>query len=445
MDAATRTRSLSCHVRPAMTDASEPLPARPHAALVWLAALATGAVLWWLACWIVPPAAAPFAGHGERFAEMAADPLAFDGEFPQRLLWPLLAWLAGFVGVSVVAFSHATSALLLAVVGWFVWRRTGRYLDALLVAAAVATSGAVLVYQQMPCFSDQLTLASFLLLVHFRDRPVVFWPLVLLSALSHELVFFFWPWLVYLRCRNGGTWWREGLLLAATLAAYLAFRAPLSGNYDSSYYLDKAFWLPWLLPALWSVWALVTLVEFGPLLVAVAWGTGRDGALARRDGLGGRWGAWLYLAGALLLMVLAYDVMRWATFAMLPLVLAATALVGARGGRLVLAALVAAAPFCYRWLHPIPSHVGGRHFTEVAGTIGELVIAPVHADGGKRVGLADAFDMSWQLLTRWPWLAAATLGALVGIFALGRLLRRGVPARPEREATRPLGSGAVAE
>jgi len=411
-----------------MTDAA---PNRDQAPPRWfdlLIALAVGAGLLLLSELLVPGAEAPFAGHGQRFAEMAQDPFAFTGHFPQRLLWPLLAWLAAKVGIGAVAFSQVCNGLLLTTVFWFVLRRTGQFFDGLLVAAVVAVSGAVLVYKPMACMSDSLSLTTFVLLVHFAPRALVFWPLVLVSALAHEMVFFFWPWLLYLRCRNGGVWWRDGLFLAATLGAYLLFRSQTTASYGTSYYLDNAFWFPWCMPAMWSLWAFVVLVEFGPLLTLVSWGLGRDGALAARDALGGRWGPWLYLAGVLPLMILAYDVMRFATFAFLPVMLAATAMVRQRGGRVVVSVLVLAAAASYRWLHPIPSEQGGRHFTEISGHVGSLL--PGRVVPKQPMTFENAWSFSVELLAKWWWpLGMGALGALVAMAVLGRVLRLRYSAR----------------
>ncbi|MFN3241293.1 MAG: hypothetical protein ACE37K_07230 [Planctomycetota bacterium] len=411
-----------------MSDPGPDLDPAPSRWFDLLVAAAVGAGLLLLSELLVPGAEQPFAGHGERFATMAEDPFARTGDFPQRLLWPLLAWLFAKVGVSAVAFSQVCNALLLAVVFWFVLRRTGQFVDGLLVAAVVACSGAVLVYKPMACMSDPLSLLTFVLLVHFARRGAVFWPLVFVSALSHEMVFFFWPWLLYLRCRNGGAWWRDGAFLGITLAAYLAFRVQTTASYGTSYYLEKAFWFPWCMPAMWGLWAFVVLVEFGPLLTVVAWGLGRRGALSAREALGGRWGGWLYLAGVLPLMILAYDVMRFATFAFLPVVLAATALVRRRGGRLLVAALLAAAIPCYAWLHPVPSQQGGRHFTEISAHIYSLL--PGRVVPRQPMALEHAWTFSLELLGRWWWpLGTAALLALLSMLALGWVLRLRFPPR----------------
>src|SRR5436190_2273883 len=120
----------------------------------WLVAACAGAVLLWLSNRLVPPAPVPFPGHGERFVEMAADPFAFTGMFPQRILWPVLAHVAGWLGVGPIGFSQLCNGALLAVVIWFCRRRGVTWLGAALVGAAVAVSGAVLVYKPMTCLSD---------------------------------------------------------------------------------------------------------------------------------------------------------------------------------------------------------------------------------------------------------------------------------------------------
>ncbi len=406
---------------------------RPPRLVEWLVAAIAGAALQLLAGLLVPPAAAPPpTSHGEHFAAMAAAPFAFDGLLPHRVLWPLLAHVAGWVGIGPVAFSQVCSGALLAVVSWFCRRRGAGWPGALLVAAAVAASGAVLVYQPLVCWSDSLVLLALVMLVHFAPRPVVFWAIVLLAALAHELIFCFAPWLLWLRVRTGGgSLARDGGALAVTLAAYAAWRAlvhtiapddPNRPVYGFAYYLDQNFWVPWLLPLMWALWALVVVVEFGPLL-AVAVAAWRRGELA----LGGRAGPWLYVVGMLSLMVLAYDVMRFAAFWLLPVVLGGIALVRRRHGSLVLAVLVAVACATYRWQHPVASEQGGRAFTDVSGHVRELLIARMQAAGAAdvlHVAPRDAWTLTVDLLARtWPTFAAAALAWLAAI-GLGLLLAR---------------------
>ena len=339
----------------------------------WLVAATVGCGLLLLSNLIVAPAAEPFPGHGERFAAMAQDPFAFAGEFPQRILWPILAWLFAFVGVGPVAFSSVCNGALLAVVFWFARSRTGSVRSAFLVASATAASGAVLVYKPMMCFSDTLNLLLLVLLVHFANRAKVFWPLVVLTAFSHELVFFFTPWLIYLRLKNGGRFWAEVGFWGVSVGVYGAFRVVLkvfnlTGPYDSSYYFENAIWVPWGLPAIWMLWGFVVVVEFGPLLIGMFFAN-RCGELARPSGMGGRWWPWLYFPSLLALMLLAYDVMRFAPLVFPPVLLGLVALVAGPGGRGKLAAIVALQVGCYIWLHPIASEQGGRHFTEVSQSV----------------------------------------------------------------------------
>src|SRR5262245_28700657 len=175
----------------------------------WLAAAAVGAVVLWLSDLLQPPSAVAFAGHGEYFQAMTVDPLSLHGAFPHRILWPLLAHLLGLGGPRAPVFSQVCNGAFLAVVFWFCRQRGARVLDALLVTGACAATGAVLVYKPMACYSDTLMFLLLLLAVHFVARPVVFWGLVLLASSSHEMVFFFAPWLVYLRCQAGGLPKRE--------------------------------------------------------------------------------------------------------------------------------------------------------------------------------------------------------------------------------------------
>lgn len=393
--------------------------ARQHA-LEWLVAAVVGAALLLLSNLLVPPATVPFPGHGERFATMAEAPFAFAGEFPQRILWPLLAWLFGLLGVGTVLFSSICNGALLAVVFWFARRRTDSLVAALLVSSAVAASGAVLVYKPMMCFSDTLNLLLMVLLIHFADRGRVFWSLVLLTAFSHELVFFFSPWLVYLRLCNGGRWWPEVGKWGVCLLLYGSFRIVLkltgnTGLYDSAYYFDHAIWVPWGLPAIWMLWGFVVLVEFGPLLIGMFFAAKR-GILAQPAAMGGRWWPWLFWPSLLSLMLLAYDVMRFAPLVFPPVLLGLLALVRRQGGYALVAGLVVVQVGCYAWLHPVASEQGGRQFTELSGQ----VRADIGLLASRQPG--DAFQFTWGMLGQfWHYALVAAL-ALVAFVLLGRWL-----------------------
>lgn len=396
----------------------------------WLAAALVGTALLLASNWLVPPPDVVPDGHPARFVEIAQAPFAFAGKFPQRILWPLLAHVAGWFGVGPIAFSQACCASLLAVVFWFCRRRGASWLDAGLISAAVAASGAVNVYKPLACMSDPLNLLLLVLTVHFVARPVIFWALVLLAALSHEMVFFFWPWLVWLRrVEGGGSWWRDGGALVlvgwvyaawSLLAKALAPAGP-GGSYDAAYYIASNFWVPWGMPTMWALWGLVVVAEFGPLLAVVvaAWRRGEHA-------LGGRAGPWLYVACVMSLMLLAYDVFRFATFAFLPLVLGALALVRTARGRAAFAALLAASIATYAWQHPIPSEQGGRAFTDVSGHVLALLQArvdPVTHDV-RHFTFGDGWSFAVDLLARtWPTFLVAVLAG-AAIAALGWWLAR---------------------
>lgn len=405
---------------------SAPLVAFRILVLDWLVAIAVAALLLPATNLLAPAATIPMPGHGDHFAAMARDPWAFDGAFPHRVLWPALAQLAGAFGVGPVAFSHGCNGALLAVVFWFCRRRGAGWLGSLLVAAAIAASGAVLVYRLLPCISDSLNLMLLLFAVHAVRRPAIYWGLVLLAALSHEMALLFTPFFWWLRCRSGGAWLRDGVWLAAVGAAYAGLRAlfvalgpaavagSATGSYDLSYYFRENFWVPWGLPAMWVLWWMVTLAEFGPLLAV-----GVAAARRRELGLGGPFGGVIYLGCVLSLMALAYDMMRFASYAMLPVVLGGVALVRTNAGRWSLAALVVAAAFSHRLAHPEPTQFGGRGYHDAAAHIGAL-----QQQGFSLATPGDAFVFGRELFARMSTYVGEAAVATIVIVALGVFLAR---------------------
>lgn len=389
----------------------------------WVVAAVAGAVVLWASDLLMPPAAAAFPGHGERFQAMTLAPWSLHGEFPQRILWPLLAWLTGLGGDRAPLFAQVVNGAFLAVVFWFARQRLAQDLDALLVTCGVAATGALLVYKPMACLSDPLLFLLLLLAVHHVRRPLVFWGLVLLAALAHEMALLLWPWLLWLRCRAGATIWREGLWLAgvgAVFAGWLAVvrSAGTGANYGIAYYLANNFWVPWGLPGVWALLVLEVVVEFGPLLAVVVWGW--NAASGRAD----RWGNWLLLGCMALLPLVAYDVMRFASFLFVPLVVSAVAMLRRPRGRAVFAGLVAAAVACYRWTHPNPSEEGGRAHRHLSGQIlGRFRSDLEHGD--KPLGTpANAFGYGRDLLRDNLGIAAGTVLGLAAAIAVGLWLRR---------------------
>lgn len=385
--------------------------------LEWLGTAVVVLALLAFAQWMVPLAAAPFPGHGERFAAMAAAPFQFAGEFPHRVLWPTLAHVLGWCGVSPVGAARVSSGIMLWVVIRFARSRDLGPFDAVLAAAAVAASGPVLMYQTMACFSDPLNLALLVLQIRAAPHRAGFWALVLLAALSHELALFFAPWLLWLRRQHGARWLPEVLALAVVVLLYGVFRLYVNthggGSYGFTYYFENMIWVPWGLPALWALWLLVSLVEFGPLFACLG------GSLIRPAAdLGGRTGAWLYLACLLPLMVLAYDVMRFATFWMVPVLVGGIALLQLPRGRAAIVALLLLAVPCYLWQHPVPSQQGGAAFTELTGHVQALLpgALPMHA--------ANGYAVTRELLVRGESIWLGGLAGLVAAAVAAALLAR---------------------
>lgn len=339
------------------------MPRAPQQHLVdWLAAALVGALLLWASNLLVAPATVPFAGHGERFAAMVDHPLAFTGDFPQRVLWPLLAHVAGWFGLGPVGFSQLCSGALLTVVCWFARRRGLGWFDAVLLTAAVAGTGAVQVYKPITCMSDSLNLLLMVAMVAVAARRTWLWGLVVLASFSHETVFFFAPWLLWLRMRTGARLRGELPWLGAAVVVHVAWRMVVTaqgggGSYGFWYYLTHNFWVPWLLPALWFLWLLVAFAEFGPLLVLLVWS-----ARERRDVA---IGTGLFVACVLVFMVLAYDVMRWVAFLVVPVVVAGSELLARGRGRAVFMGLALGAIGVHVWQHPSTALTGGSTFTHV--------------------------------------------------------------------------------
>ncbi len=341
-------------------------PARAQNPIVaWLQATIVGAAVLGLAALLTPPILVPFAGHGVDFAHQAAEPWSLIGQFPQRILWPALAHLCGLGGDRSPVFSQISSGILLAVVFWFCRRHGAAAVDALLVTLAVGLTGAVQLYQVMTCHSDTWNWILMLLLVHHVARRLVFWPLVLLCALSHEMIFFFAPWLVYLRWRQSRCLWAEVAALFVVVGVYQVWRTVVKSvgavqGYDVAYYLHN-HWLPWGTLGLWLLLGMMLVIEFGPILAVVVWGW-------REDHFGwGRFGPCLYAGCVLSLMAFAYDVQRFASYAFLPLVLASIPFLQWPRGRRVYITLLVLGVGSYLAFHWAPGQAGGWVFDRVSG------------------------------------------------------------------------------
>lgn len=377
---------------------------------LWLQALLVGAAVLGLAWLLQPPLMVPFPGHGEYFAEQSVDPWSLQGKFPQRVLWPLLAHLCGLGGARSPIFSQLSSGLLLAVVFWFCRRRGARALDALLVTTAVGITGAVQLYQVMSCHSDTWNWILMLLMVHHVARRFVFWPLVFVCALSHEMIFFFAPWLVYLRWQQSLCLVPELVALVAAAGLYQVWRTVVKAfgsvpSFDVYYYLDH-HWLPWGTLGLWLLLVLMLLVEFGPLLAVVAWGFGET-----RFGWG-TLGPWLYGGCVLSLMAFAYDVPRFACYTFLPLVLASIPFLQRPRGRTVYAVLLLLSVVTVFGTHLRLGQDGGWVFERARQLIRSHGVLEEH-----RRFFTDALPAAW------PWALLVAALAFV-VLAAGTWLRR---------------------
>jgi hypothetical protein len=132
--------------------------------------------------------------------------------------------------------------------------------------------------------------------------------------------------------------------------------------------------------------------------------------------MGGRWWPWLFWPSLLSLMLLAYDVMRFAPLVFSPVLLGLLALVRRQGGYALVAGLVVVQVGCYAWLHPVASEQGGRQFTELSGQ----VRADIGLLASRQPG--DAFQFTWGMLGQfWHYALVAAL-ALAAFVLLGRWL-----------------------
>ncbi|GAB4140426.1 MAG: hypothetical protein Fur0037_06970 [Planctomycetota bacterium] len=312
-----------------------------------LLAFVSAVAVYELSCLWLPPSGTPFS-FGLEWQRMSEDPFALRGQFPHRILSPLLAFCLGLGGGRFELFVRAEAVLLLAV-AFLCCRRRAGLLDALLVTLGVGASGAVQMYKQCWVgYVDDLSYSLLLLAVLAARRPVLFWSLWFLSLMNHEVALFLLPWLWHRRRLEGGGGRSDAVLAAGALAAYAAFYVAVGALAEERVY-DAAFFarnhlFPYATAWLWVLCLVQWLAAYGPLLVMLptAW---HGGAPRERQGM------LLAICGTLAVFSLAFDVTRHANLLVLPLVTSATALL-ARGRRILVAALVAGAVLQSIWLSP---------------------------------------------------------------------------------------------
>lgn len=360
--------------------------ARTLAARFFLA-LAVGLAVYLLTCLLQPPGPLPADGFGHEWSRMSMQPFAFLGQFPQRLLSPLLAHLVGLDGDRYHWFSRLLSGLLLATVFQFCRRRGRAVVDATLVTLAIGVSGAVQIYKGLVGFSDNLTVILLLLSVLVARHGALFWLLLLLNLTNHELVVFFVPWLWFVRWQAGGSWRVDAPSLAAVMALYFGYSRYVGAHaahqaFNAGFFLENHF-LPF--GTMWlCVLALVHWVSmFGPLLVVLCW----HGAIPRPQHE--RVHTLLVLLGIAGIFGFAYDVMRHANILCVPLVIASSRLLEDRRARLPYALLVLAAIASTLWLG-LPVGTGGgvmlKSITDTLLPCSVFVVEPpgiLHIDNGR--------------------------------------------------------------
>lgn len=327
-------------------------------ALLPLFALVVGALVYLGSELLVPPGTQCFS-FGLDYQILSADPFAFGGQLPHRMLGPLLAWLLGLGGAQFPQFMRLCGVLLLATAFWFTARDRG-YLDGLLVACAIAVSGAVQTYKTVVGFPDQLSFALLLLALAAVRTQLLFWALGLLSLLNHEMWFFFVPWLLWQRRLAGMPFRRDVLGLAIVGALYAGFRVWVGAHVpqatlDANWYAGKSLF-PLGTLWLWLLSLMYWVIDFGPLLAVVAFGAWATPRRGHAIGLA------LFCFGILSIyaVVYVYDFFRFGSALCVPLVLASARLLDAKSGRAIFAVLIVLTAVSFALWHPAASQLAGR-------------------------------------------------------------------------------------
>ncbi|HIE70522.1 MAG TPA: hypothetical protein EYP98_10285 [Planctomycetes bacterium] len=315
-----------------------------------LLALAAGWLLYWLSCSLLAPHDVVHGQFASDWQRMSVDPLSFPGSLPHRILVPFLAWAFGCGGEGYVAFVRGLNVLLLASAFFAVRRLGGRYLDGLLVAAAIAITAPVQLYKQhWVGYTDPICYTLFIWMMLVARSPYVFWALFLTNLMNHELAGFLLPWLWYLRRREDQRWRLDLVCIAVTCGLYLAYYFWVKANVNQTYSIDYFMSHP-LFPggsfAVWNLAAVHLTCTFGPVLALLAW---HQHARGER---GERWHLWLVSLGVLVIFCIAFDWARHSNLILLPLIVAGTRFL-ARGNnnRLLFIGLLGLTLFLF-WLVP---------------------------------------------------------------------------------------------
>lgn len=373
-----------------------------------------------LSCWIVPPEAAAH-GFGIQWQMMSADPFAFVGQLPHRILGPLLARLCGMGGERWVLFTRGLTVLMLAVVFLYCRSERAKLVDAALVTLAIALTAAVQMYKlHWVGYTDPLCYTLFFAAAMAVRSTPVFWLLFFANLFNHELAVFLVPWLWFLRRRVGASWRADLVWLGSVLAIYAAYYLWVKAHAPQQLFSDAYFREHPLFPGgsvvVWGLAIVQWTVAYGPVLAVLAWHQARF-EFGRE-----RWGTWLVLGGIVVIFCIAFDWQRHTNLIVMPLALASVRFLQA-GHRGLYAALVVATVALFVWIPPwAPVSWPTHQFIEPAFAAG--VVVPLSEGGGLNFGFGPlSTALRGWLPAIWPSLLAI-VGILAAILASGVVFAR---------------------
>jgi hypothetical protein len=315
-----------------------------------LLAIAFGWFAYVVSCWLVAPHLVPVT-FGTQWQTMSEDPFKLFGQFPHRILVPVLAWMFGQGGEGYLGFTHVLHMAMLAATFFACRRFQGAVLDAVLVTLAIAITAPVQMYKvHWVGFADPACYTLFLLMLVAARNPYVLWSLFLINLFNHEMAAFFLPWLWFLRRRQDRRWRLDAICAAAAIAIYAGFYFYVKGAAQQTYSVDYFMANP-LFPGgtfvVWNLAAVHWIVAFGPVLALLAWHQ-------HRKGTGGdRWHLWLVLLCILTVFCIAFDWARHSNLLLLPLVIASVAfLASGNKSRIIYAVLLVLSAFLFWWKPP---------------------------------------------------------------------------------------------
>ncbi|HZN42018.1 MAG TPA: hypothetical protein VFD82_24665 [Planctomycetota bacterium] len=312
------------------------------------AALVAAGLCYGLSCLIVAPSPEAIT-FGKQWEWMSEAPFELRGQFPHRILGPLLAHCLGLGGACWVPFVRGLAVLLLATVFFFARCRGARPVDALLVTLAMAVTAPIQMYKQhWVGFVDPLCYLLFFWAWMAAGRPVLYWGLFLANLLSHELAAFLLPWAWFVRREANGCMRADvigaGLALGLYGAFYLWVKAAApQQKFTASYFFDNPMFPGGTVVTI-TLAITHLVVAFGPILAVLAWHqhTRRDRERAH---------LWLVGGGIIAIFCIAWDWSRHSNLIALPLVLASLHFVAA-GHRLVYTGIVGLGVGLMVWIPP---------------------------------------------------------------------------------------------